>query len=205
VIVTGFSFNTNGNTDYYTARYAAADGMLLWEQRHNGPANGNDGAAAVSVDASGNVVVTGYSIASGGDADCYTAKYGATNGALLWEKRYDGATHGEDYAASVATGPNGVIVITGSSVAGNGLSDFATIVYWEELPAISVALDSGAIRLRIVGVPGSNYSVDRAPVPNGPWNSIATPITPASGLIEYMDITAPPGSGFYRTSTPLKK
>jgi outer membrane protein assembly factor BamB len=54
VVVTGYSASfSSGN--YYTAKYAAADGALLWEQRTSSE------AAAVAVDGSGNVVVTGSS------------------------------------------------------------------------------------------------------------------------------------------------
>ena len=112
VVVTGSS-DANGacygcNEDYYTAKYAAADGTLLWEQRYNGPARdeahpvagdarGNvvvlwershDGPfglyqhSAVAVDCNGTVIVAGDSL-----DDCYTAKYAAADGALLWEQR----------------------------------------------------------------------------------------------------------------------
>src|SRR5690349_12026155 len=40
VIVTGFSENrTNSEVEGYTAKYAAADGALLWERRYNSPSN----------------------------------------------------------------------------------------------------------------------------------------------------------------------
>ena len=45
------------NYGYYTAKYAAANGALLWENRHNGGYE----AMAMAVDGSGNVVVTGFS------------------------------------------------------------------------------------------------------------------------------------------------
>lgn len=41
---------------YNTARYGAADGALLWEQRYNGPANSYDAASAVALDGGGNVI-----------------------------------------------------------------------------------------------------------------------------------------------------
>ena len=82
----------NGGTlnDYYTAKYAAADGALLWEQYYNGPDNGKDTPVGLAVDASGNVVVTGrpkgrLRLQNGYGA--YTAKYAAANGSLLWERR----------------------------------------------------------------------------------------------------------------------
>jgi outer membrane protein assembly factor BamB len=57
-------------------------GALVWEKRYNGPANNGDIAYAAVVDSNGNVVVAGTS-----QGDCYTAKYAAEDGALLWEKR----------------------------------------------------------------------------------------------------------------------
>jgi len=42
VVVTGGSYNADGNIDYYTVKYAANDGAPLWEQRYNGPANRHD-------------------------------------------------------------------------------------------------------------------------------------------------------------------
>jgi len=78
VVVTGSS-NNGTNDDYYTAKYAAADGALLWEKRYNGPVNGTDDAFAIAVDGNGNVVVTGESIGSTNGVnfnwDFYTAKY----------------------------------------------------------------------------------------------------------------------------------
>ena len=62
VVVLGTSSRGDAASgDYYTAKYAAADGALLWEKRYNGPADGDDQATAVAVDGSGNVVVTGIS------------------------------------------------------------------------------------------------------------------------------------------------
>jgi uncharacterized delta-60 repeat protein len=128
VAVTGVSHN-GSNEDYYTAKYAAADGALLWEKRYNGPGNGDDWAYSVAVDAAGNVVVTGESPGTGGSADYYTAKYAAADGALLWEKRYNGPGNGNDYAFSVAVDASGNVVVTGQSF-GNGTgNDYYTAKY----------------------------------------------------------------------------
>ena len=115
VVVAGSSYNGTNN-DYYTAKYAAADGALLWEKRYNGPANRGDITHAVAVDGSGNVVVTGYSY-NGTNYDYYTAKYAAANGALLWEKRHSGppiSQDDEDFHAMAVDG-SGNVVVTGYS------------------------------------------------------------------------------------------
>ena len=126
VVVTG-SFDNGTNTDFYTAKYAAVSGALLWEQRYNGPANTNDSASAVAVDGNGNVIVTGSSD-DGTNTDFYTAKYAAANGALLWEQRYNGPANGNDHATAVAVDGDGNVIVTGSSDNGTN-SDFYTAKY----------------------------------------------------------------------------
>jgi uncharacterized delta-60 repeat protein len=128
VVVTGYSIGSSFNPDYYTAKYAAADGALLWEKRYNGPANGDDAAQAVAVDGSGNVVVTGSSH-NGSDSDYYTAKYAAADGALLWEKRYDGPGNSSDAAQALAVDGSGNVVVTGYSVGSEGNADYYTAKY----------------------------------------------------------------------------
>ena len=124
VIVTGTS-----NNDYYTAKYATANGSLLWEKRYNGTANGPDLAYAAAVDAGGNVIVTGYSSGSGSALDCYTAKYAAMDGTLLWEKRYNGTANGTDLAYAMAVDASGNVVVTGSSFGGSSGYDYYTAKY----------------------------------------------------------------------------
>jgi uncharacterized delta-60 repeat protein len=115
VIVTGYSHN-GSNDDYYTAKYAAANGTLLWEKRYNGPANGYDYANAVAVDGNGNVIVTGSSTSQSGYSDYYTAKYSVADGALLWERRYNGPGNFDDQARAVAVDNGGNVIVTGFSV-----------------------------------------------------------------------------------------
>jgi uncharacterized delta-60 repeat protein len=201
VVVTGYSNNGGGydDTDYYTAKYAAADGALLWEKRYNGLANKEDQAKAVAVDGSGNVVVSGSSY-NGTNSDYYTAKYAAADGALLWEKRYNGPANGDDRVGSgrsLALGPNGTVAVTGSSG-----GDFATVVYQENLPPVSIARIPTGVRVRFNGVPGRSYTIERAPAITGPWSTLAAPTAPMSGLIEYVDTNALRGTAFYRTVQP---
>ena len=187
VLVTGYSA---------TVKYSAVDGALLWEQYYNGPGNGDARAQAMALDGSGNVVVTGYSH-NGTNNDYYSAKYSAADGTLLWEKRYNGPANGDDYVSSLALGPNGMVAITGSSS-----GDYATVVYQENLPPLSIALVSTGVRLRFTGVPGLSYKIERAAAVTGPWTTINTQTAPASGLLEYFDAPAPSGQAFYRTVQP---
>src|SRR6266542_279854 len=70
--VTGSSQRTSffSDSDYATIKYNSA-GQEQWVVRYDGPGNANDGAAAIAVDGSGNVYVTGIS-----GNDYATVKYG---------------------------------------------------------------------------------------------------------------------------------
>ncbi|MEO8425993.1 MAG: hypothetical protein ABI651_02665 [Verrucomicrobiota bacterium] len=117
--------------------------------------------------------------------DYYTAKYAAADGALLWEKRYNDPANGDDYASSLAIGPNGMVVVTGASDANlrNTGYDYATVVYRDALPSLTLELLPSKVRLSFTGIAGQSYNIQRAPVITGPWTSIDTQTAPPSGLI----------------------
>lgn len=137
VIVTGYSAGTSGEQEVYTAKYAGADGALLWDKRYNGPGSSDyDSGSAVAVDGSDNVVMTGKSAGTGGNSpvnanDYYTAKYAAADGALLWEKRYDGPKGSSDGAQAIAVDSAGNVIVTGGSsgLSGGNPLDYYTAKY----------------------------------------------------------------------------
>jgi hypothetical protein len=92
-----------------------------------------------------------------------------------------------DGAGGTATANMYVLVVAGTLPSQNQLS-------LEVVPA--------GVRVRFAGIPGFSYSVQRAPAASGPWTTLATQAAPVHGLIEYLDTTAPGGSGFYRTVKP---
>jgi hypothetical protein len=127
--VTGISDDTNG-TAYATIAYSGA-GMPLWTNRYNGPGAGSV-AAAVAVDGSNNVIVTGYSYGTNGTADYATIAYSGA-GVSLWTNRYNGPIDLDDQPktkSSLAIAPDGSIYVTGGSVgSANTFPDFATVKY----------------------------------------------------------------------------
>jgi uncharacterized delta-60 repeat protein len=127
VIVTGWSYATNSNSDYATIQYSSA-GVPRWTNRYNGPGNSQDQAFAVAVDASNNVIVTGYSIGSGSGYDYATIQYSSA-GVPLWTNRYNGPGNGADYARAVAVDGSNNIIVTGRSIGSGSGYDYATIQY----------------------------------------------------------------------------
>ena len=202
VVVTGYSRSaTTNRSDYYTAKYAATDGALLWEKRYDGPGSGSDSATALAVDGGGNVLVTGTSA-----GDYYTAKYGATSGALFWERRYNGPANQNDFAAKLAIGRDGMVVVTGTADGYSasdvlGRSDYLTIAYLDNSPSVSIERVPAGLRIRLNGTPGRTYELQRAASIAGPWTTIATVTAPSDGVIEHVETTPPTESVFYRART----
>ncbi|WP_426062014.1 SBBP repeat-containing protein [Hymenobacter sp. B1770] len=129
VYVTGSSQGPGSGDDYATVKYSSA-GQQLWVARYNGPANGNDVARGVAVDASGYVYVTGYSAAVGSGTDYATLRY-SPQGEQIGLDRYNGPGNATDEAQALVVDAAGHAYVTGHS-AGAGFSsglDFATIKY----------------------------------------------------------------------------
>jgi len=132
VYVTGFSVGPGSCNfvcnDYATIKYDAS-GQQQWVARYNGPANDDDHARAIAVDASGNVYVTGASIGTTWpDYDYATIKYDAS-GNQLWVARYNGPANGFDSASAIAVDPSGNVYVTGASEGSGTGFDYATIKY----------------------------------------------------------------------------
>jgi uncharacterized delta-60 repeat protein len=132
VYVAGYSSDNNSSStpkekDYVTIKYDT-NGNQLWVARYGGQGNSDDHPAAMAVDASGNVYVTGYSTGSGTDHDYATIKYDAT-GNQLWVKEYNGPGNSIDEARAMAVDASGNVYVTGYSTGSGTGYDYATIKY----------------------------------------------------------------------------
>ncbi len=99
-----------------------------WVRRYDGPGNDYDATAAVAVDGSGNVYVTGYCASFATLADYATVKY-RRDGSLAWVRTYDGPASGWDAATAIALDTSGNVFVTGSSYGNAGGMDYATLKY----------------------------------------------------------------------------
>jgi len=127
IYVTGYSQGSGTDNDYATLKYNPS-GTQLWAKRYNGPGNGVDCAAAIAVDGSGNVYVTGQCKTSGSGYDFATIKYN-TNGKQLWVKTYNGPGSSDDMARAIAVDGSGNVYVTGLSKGSGTDFDFATIKF----------------------------------------------------------------------------
>ncbi len=99
-----------------------------WAARYNN--SSNDLCNAMTVDASGNVYVTGSSRSGGAfTEDIATNKYN-TSGTLIWSKRFVGTGSGEDHGYAIAVDAAGNVYVTGRTWTGAASNnDIVTIKY----------------------------------------------------------------------------
>src|SRR6266536_18612 len=127
VYVTGGSHGLGTDLDYGTIKYNSG-GQEQWVGRYNGPGNGWDRAAAITVDSSANVYATGQSLGSGTGFDYATVKYDSA-GQEQWVARYNGPGNGEDDANAIASDSSGNVYVTGVSLGSGTGSDYDTVKY----------------------------------------------------------------------------
>ncbi|MBF8276033.1 MAG: hypothetical protein HW390_1106 [Candidatus Brocadiaceae bacterium] len=128
--VTGSSYGGPVNrSDYATIMYDV-NGNEQWVARYNGSTNRDDYAAAIDIDATGNVYVTGSSYRTWRNkSSAYaTIKYDA-NGLRQWVSRYNGPGKDFDVPTAIAVDPSGNAYVTGNSKGDGTGSDLATIKY----------------------------------------------------------------------------
>ncbi|MFH1725517.1 MAG: Ig-like domain-containing protein [Elusimicrobiota bacterium] len=189
VYVTGDSYSTGANYDYTTLKYDP-DGNELWMARYNGPADFSDYAAAIAVDDSGSVYVTGHSWGGGTADDCVTVKYDP-GGNEAWVARYNGAASGYDWGRAVFVDGPGNVYVTGQSAGTGTQDDYATVKYFQQADA---ATDKGVpvtITLRGFDPDGDALTFQIMSYPAGGSLSGVTQLTPASAQVTYT-----PNSGF---------
>ncbi|MGH7453500.1 MAG: SBBP repeat-containing protein, partial [bacterium] len=128
VYVAGTSYGNNGNFDYVTIKYNNA-GVEQWISRYNGQGNRDDRVRDLTVDAAGNVYVTGRGFESSGTNDYTTIKYDNA-GAQQWVARYNSPGHATDQAFRVIVDGSGNVYVTGYSYFGPDTdNDYVTIKY----------------------------------------------------------------------------
>lgn len=130
IYVTGYSYQgTSNDYNIVTIKYNSAI-TQKWAVQYNGSASKYDEARALVVDATGSVIVAGYSQTStSGNYDYVAIKYDSL-GAQKWAKTYNGTGNDYDRINAVKTDALNNVYVTGRSVgAGGNLEDIVTIKY----------------------------------------------------------------------------
>lgn len=127
VYVTGYSDGPGTYTDYATIKYNSL-GDQQWVSRYDGLSSGPDFAAALALDDSGNVYVTGTSRDSSNIEDITTIKYNP-DGEEQWVARYNAPESLWDYGEDVVVDSDCSIYVTGYGYNQSSDRDAITIKY----------------------------------------------------------------------------
>lgn len=124
IYVAGSTYNTN--YDYVLIKYNPA-GTIIWVKQYNGTGNSSDFTSGMTIDNSGNIIITGRSVGTGTALeDCVTIKYDS-DGNVLWVQRYNGGL--VDAGNEVTIDPNNNIYVCGSKYRTAGNPDYLVIKY----------------------------------------------------------------------------
>jgi uncharacterized delta-60 repeat protein len=127
VYVFGTSYTDTANL--VTIKYDHA-GTVLWTRTYDAGSSGQ--AAAMKLDATGNVIVTGSATPPDSDSDFVTLKY-SPGGNVLWIAQFGGMMDGWDYPYALGLDAAGNVYVAGTSSLPNeentGLSAFSIVKY----------------------------------------------------------------------------
>ncbi len=127
ILVSGFTHSTTNEEDYVVIKLNA-DGAEQWIRTYNGTASSYDITAGIATDNLGNVFVSGFSYGGDSQENYTTIKYGS-DGALIWERSYNGTGDSYDIATAIKTDNSGNVYVTGYSLDDVTSEDYVTLKY----------------------------------------------------------------------------
>jgi hypothetical protein len=136
IIVTGWSYNTSGNYDYYTIKYDST-GNKIWDATYD--SGMTDEVFGIAVDSLDNVIITGHRRDGVGSA-YNTVKYDK-NGTFLWNRIYSPSAMCEVFDVAIDSQDN--VIVTGQC--GYPSGKYYTLWYDR---------DGNLLRTAIFGIPG---------------------------------------------------
>ncbi len=125
--IAGFTINPSSDHDYFTIKYNSS-GEELWKEVFNGDGNKADQVNAITVDANGNVYVTGSATNDNEMLDIVTVKYNP-GGEQIWVAKFNGPENGNDGGVGIVTDKEGNVYVTGYCSGNEESVDIYTIKY----------------------------------------------------------------------------
>jgi len=104
-------------------------GEVLWSQHYASEGAENESVYGLTLDAAGDVIVTGRMFETGREDELVTIKFANTDGQLLWESKEGGADRMDDRALDVAVGTDNDPVVVGLVQNADGTANLMIVKY----------------------------------------------------------------------------
>jgi uncharacterized delta-60 repeat protein len=127
IIVTGGSYDINGNSQFSTIKYNSA-GEQLWVKHFSFLSTSGCYALDIALDNTGNIFVSGDVFNASYYSDIGTIKYNSS-GDTVWTRRYNGPANQSDYCRKLTVDRSGNVYVIGSSTGSTTNYDYVTIKY----------------------------------------------------------------------------
>jgi len=186
VYVAGSRTITGQGSNVLVKKYSTA-GDVRWTYEYVGTGSASERASSIVVAPSGNVYITGYTMATGA-GDYITIKINGQTGDSIWTRKYDAAGK-YDFAGEIAIDNQENVYITGYSQASNFRYEYATIKY------DSLGNQQWVRRDSIGGFSGLLLSPTGIDVDNSGNVYVITKAKTASGNVDYVLIKYNPATG----------
>lgn len=161
----------------------------VWVAFYNGPGDGIDRAAALSVDGYGNVYVTGRSTGDSQTSDIATIKY-SPDGEELWVIRHSGPAGLDDEGTGIALDPEGNVYVTGFSTTDTH-RDYITIKY-EQTLGLEESQSEFQAHVRVFPKPVTTSAMVKVAIP-GPAECLVQVFSIDGRLVETVHRGVMPG------------
>lgn len=146
---------------------------------------GDDEAADLIVDASGDAYVTGYRTTAAGDKDYYTAKYSSTL-SKIWEVTEDGLLL-NDEATNITLDSLNNVIVAGSQEKSTGVMEYVTYKYVQKDVLLPIDLNSELNNQFLSFTPNLGQLYDTGFVQNTAIKYYNTDISPAVFIKENLN------------------
>lgn len=124
--------------DYLAMRIRASDGTVAWSSGYDGPPGWWDAASSLVEGPSQEVIMGGFSSGATTGWDAVTVAFNPTNGATLWDLRYDAGAGRTDEVSALAVSPLGDLYVVGYADIEATYSDLLTLRYQLDVPVTGV-------------------------------------------------------------------
>ena len=124
-VIAGNYRDSGGDDDWYAAKLAGSSGAILWRKVYD--SGRADSAAALAIDAAGDITVAGASLTAGGNTTVRTVKSQGSTGRTIWDRALEGPAQARANAVAIDAGGN--VLVTGVAAAAAGDEDIKTLKY----------------------------------------------------------------------------